>query len=365
MLSPSLPVMRRERMSTVDTAWLRMDSPGNLMMIVSVLMFDKPLDIARFKHTMVSRFLPYSRFRSRVVQDITGAWWHEQEIDLDDHIIHTRLGPAKPDNKAELEALVGNLSATPLDPSKPLWQMHLVDNCVGEDGKKRQAVIIRIHHCIADGVALVGVLLSMFDTSAKGDDRAPMSDGFSAPTLKQTDPLEENPWMQLMLPVTKTTITAINVSTTMMTKYMAMMADSNKLLARLSGMGQMTSKLTQDAVKLMEEETVSQNRPRIGPAGWSAPWRQHEDTCDRRRWLYRQPHLQTSGARGVRARGVRQSLHRISRSGVVRSVRARRYSRWRAARRCHDAASARGDRAFRGVGLCRGFRTRPGRLLPE
>ena len=54
-----------------------------------------------------------------------------------------------------LQDRVGKL-ARPLDPEAPLWQMHLVDNCTGEDGKLRQALIIRIHHCIADGVALVG-----------------------------------------------------------------------------------------------------------------------------------------------------------------------------------------------------------------
>ena len=169
----SASALRRERMSTVDTAWLRMDSEGNLMMIVSVLMFDKPLDMARFTSTMKSRFLPFRRFRSHVEQDLTGAFWQEQEIDLDQHIVRTSLKSARPDNKAALEAMVSKLSSTPLNPSLPLWQMHLVDNCIGADGKIRQAVIIRIHHCIADGVALVGVLLSMFDPVAEGHERPP------------------------------------------------------------------------------------------------------------------------------------------------------------------------------------------------
>ncbi|MGH8808801.1 MAG: wax ester/triacylglycerol synthase domain-containing protein, partial [Noviherbaspirillum sp.] len=139
MLSQALPALRRERMSTVDTAWLRMDSTGNLMLIVSVLMFDRPMDMDRFLHVMQTRFLRYSRFRSRVVHDMTGgAWWQEQEIDLDHHIVRTRLESGNPGNKAALEQMVGELSATPLDPSRPLWQMHLVDNCIGEDGMTRR-----------------------------------------------------------------------------------------------------------------------------------------------------------------------------------------------------------------------------------
>ena len=162
----SLP-HRRERMSSVDTAWLRMDSPGNLMMIVSVLLFDRPLDDAAFRATLLQRFLPFRRFRSRVEQDLTGYWWQEQPVDLDAHVIHLRLprAAAGRSNKPALEALVAELSATSLDAALPLWQMHLVDGCVGSDGKVRQAAIIRIHHCIADGIALVGVLLSMFDAA--------------------------------------------------------------------------------------------------------------------------------------------------------------------------------------------------------
>lgn len=268
MLSPSLSPLRREKMSTVDTAWLRMDSDGNLMMIVSVLMFDRPMDQERFRQTMASRLLPYSRFRSRVVQDVAGAWWQEQEVDLDDHIIHAKLKSARPDNKAELELMVSRLSAETLDPSKPLWQMHVVDNCIGTDGKKRQAVIIRIHHCIADGIALVGVLLSMFDHS---QDAPPQE-----LSPRQVEAAEENPWLQLMQPVTKTTIGAINLSTTMMTKYLWVLADSNKLVARFGEMGHMTTQLAQDAIKLLTMTEDSRTRLKGKPKGkkhvaWSEP----------------------------------------------------------------------------------------------
>lgn len=273
MLSPNL--LQRERMSTVDTAWLRMDSAGNLMMIVSVLMFDRPLDMARFKRTMKARFLSYRRFRSRVVQDLTGAWWEEQEADLDHHIVQTRLAAAKgTSNKPELEAMVGELSATALDPDKPLWQMHVVDNCVGEDGAVRQAVIIRIHHCIADGIALVGVLLSMFDAS-----RDASLDGGDAPEIEveiEVGEEDDNPWSELLQPVTRTTIQAINLSTSMMTKYLWAMAESNRMVARFAEMAQVGGKLTQDAVKLVAMLDDSRTRLKGVPQGakrvaWSEP----------------------------------------------------------------------------------------------
>ncbi|HZW19849.1 wax ester/triacylglycerol synthase family O-acyltransferase [Noviherbaspirillum sp.] len=269
MLSEAVPALRREKMSTVDTAWLRMDSDGNLMMIVAVLMFDRPLDMQRFRRAMETRFLKYSRFRSRVTRDMTGsAWWQQEEIDLDYHIVRSSLPDAGRDgNKKALERMVAELSGTPLDFSRPLWQMHIVDNCVGEDGKTRQGVIIRIHHCIADGMALVGVLLSMFDRTPEGADE------------EQEEPLlpeEDNPWLDLMRPVTKTTITAINLSTALWTKTMWMMADSNKLPGRMADMGGMAGRLTLDAVKLMAMPDDSRTRLKGAPRGakhvaWSEP----------------------------------------------------------------------------------------------
>lgn len=269
MLSEALPALRRERMSTVDTAWLRMDSDSNLMMIVSVQLFSKPMDMKRFKHILEARLLTYSRFRSRVVHDMTGgAWWQEQEVDLDYHLVRAQLKSELPNNKAALEEMVSELSAIPLDPAKPLWQIHLVDNCIGADGKTRQAAIIRIHHCIADGMALVGVLLSMYDQAPDARDR---EEPKAAVTMD-----EDNPWLHLIQPVTKGTISAINLSTTLWTKYMWMLADSNKLVGRLSEMGNKASRLTLDAIKLMAMPDDTRTRLKGKPKGtkhvaWSEP----------------------------------------------------------------------------------------------
>ncbi len=146
---------KRERMSSIDTAWLRMDSQANLMMIVGVYEFDGSIEYERLRHLYEERFLPHARFRSRVVQDATGYYWElDDNFDLDMHLARTAL-PGK-GTTADLKRLVGRLASTALDANKALWQVHLVDNYNGG-----QALIVRIHHCIADGVALIGVLLAM------------------------------------------------------------------------------------------------------------------------------------------------------------------------------------------------------------
>ena len=145
----------RERMSAVDTAWLRMDSDKNLMMIVGVYEFDRKLDFARLSDLLRERLVTHLRFRSRVVRDATGSYWQEvAEFDLNDHLVRTKL-PGR-GTEADLKRLVGELASQPLDESKPLWQMQLIDNYAGG-----QALVVRIHHCIADGIALIGVLLAL------------------------------------------------------------------------------------------------------------------------------------------------------------------------------------------------------------
>ena len=65
---------KRERISGVDTAWLRMEHPTNLMMIVGVMMYEAKLDLEAVKRVIATRFLAYRRFRQKAVQDSTGAW---------------------------------------------------------------------------------------------------------------------------------------------------------------------------------------------------------------------------------------------------------------------------------------------------
>jgi WS/DGAT/MGAT family acyltransferase len=159
--------LRREPMSRVDTAWLRMCRPTNPMMITGVLMFDEPMTLERLKQVVKSRFLAYPRFLQKAVDTPAGASWLEDaDFDLDWHVRLSAL-PGRTDPRSEkkaLERFVSQLASTPLDKTKPLWQFHLV-----EKYGSGSALVARIHHSYADGIALVQVLLSLTDTSRKPD----------------------------------------------------------------------------------------------------------------------------------------------------------------------------------------------------
>jgi len=194
---------KRERMSSVDTAWLRMDTPTNLMMIVGVLMFSSPVDFARLKRTLEFRLLHYRRFRQRVVQDASGTWWElDPNFDIDSHVLRVSL-PGK-GSKSDLEAYVAGQVSQSLDHGKPLWQFQLVENYHGG-----AALLARFHHCIADGIALMGVLHMLTDTS-----RGAPEEGAAGPWLDEDarDGGEEDFWQRIIAPMGDTLANAIRLS---------------------------------------------------------------------------------------------------------------------------------------------------------
>lgn len=155
---------QREAMSKVDTAWLRMEKPTNLMMITGVLMFEQRLPIQALRQLIADRFLAFRRFRQKAVDTGSACYWEtDTDFDLEWHVRLTALPGAA--GRAELQRLVGQLASTALDHSKPLWQFHLVENYNGGS-----ALIARVHHCYADGIALIQVLLSLTDVSAQPSD---------------------------------------------------------------------------------------------------------------------------------------------------------------------------------------------------
>lgn len=161
--------IRRSPMSRVDTAWLRMERPTNLMMITGVMMFETPLDIKALRAVIESKFLSYPRFRQKVLDTPTGAFWQDdQDFDIDWHIRLTAL-PGRA-GKKELERFTSQMASTPLDKTKPLWQFHLVEKFGGGS-----ALITRIHHCYADGMALVQVILSMTEMGEDTQRRAALA----------------------------------------------------------------------------------------------------------------------------------------------------------------------------------------------
>jgi WS/DGAT/MGAT family acyltransferase len=145
-------------LSNVDAAWLKMEDPANLMMVTGVLTFPRSVDAGYLRALIESRLLQFDRFRQRAVRPSIPLapyyWEFDPNFNVGAHL--HRVGLPHPHDKWALQQLVSELMSTGLDFSKPLWQLHVVDG-YGEGG----ALIVRLHHALADGMALVGVLLAL------------------------------------------------------------------------------------------------------------------------------------------------------------------------------------------------------------
>ncbi len=156
-----MSIMSREHMSSADAAWLHMDRPTNLMIVHAVLWFEEPLDWSRVEQILGSRLVgEFPRFRQRVVESRlpldTPAWEEDPAFALEAHLHRVAL-PAPGDSLA-LQKLIADAMTVPLDHSQALWQVHMIDGY-----GSGCAMLFRMHHCMADGIAMARVLLSLGD----------------------------------------------------------------------------------------------------------------------------------------------------------------------------------------------------------
>ena len=161
-----------------DAAWLGLEHPTNLMVVTAVLLLDGRPDVealrALVQHRMVDR---YPSFHRRVIGTegfwSRARWQDDPDFDLAAHFRTTNLtGPIS----THLEPFIANLMGRALPPNRSPWSMHLINDPVG-----CSALVVRVHHCVADGIALAAVLLSLTDSQNPDDNGAAARSGVNRP----------------------------------------------------------------------------------------------------------------------------------------------------------------------------------------
>jgi diacylglycerol O-acyltransferase len=115
----------------------------------------------RFRQTLARRLHLLEPLRYRLV-DIPGRmhhamWLENDDVDLDYHV--RRLQIEAPGGRRELDAAIGRVAATALDRSRPLWEFHFVEGMADN----RFAIIGKVHHALADGVASANLMARALD----------------------------------------------------------------------------------------------------------------------------------------------------------------------------------------------------------
>jgi diacylglycerol O-acyltransferase len=103
-------------------------------------------------------------------------WLENCDVDLDYHLRRVQV-PA-PGGRRELDAVIGEVASTPLDRSRPLWEFHVAEGLAGG----RFALIGKIHHALADGVASVNLLARAMDLKDAPNDEQDNDEAGVRPT---------------------------------------------------------------------------------------------------------------------------------------------------------------------------------------
>lgn len=175
-----------KRLSGWDAVLLYSETPNVHMHTIKVAVIElapgrRDFDIDAFRQVIAGRLNKLGPFCYQLVEipfNLHHPMWREHcEVDLDYHVRPWRL-PA-PGGRRELDEAIGRIASTPLDRGRPLWEMYFVEGLANH----RIAVVGKIHHALADGVASANLMARGMDLQPGPEGGPYVSD--PAPTTRQ------------------------------------------------------------------------------------------------------------------------------------------------------------------------------------
>ncbi len=147
-----------ERLSSLDTSFLNLEDAATPMHVGSVMVFDAPsggFDYESLVTLISQRIAHVPRYRQRI-KTVPGAlanpvWVDDTHFDMSYHVRRSAL--PRPGSDEQLEELVARIQPRPLDRSRPLWEVYLVEGLA----ENRFAIITKTHHSLVDGISSVDI----------------------------------------------------------------------------------------------------------------------------------------------------------------------------------------------------------------
>ena len=163
------PALKRV-LSGVDAAFLYLEGKEIPLHIASVSIFDGPVSFERFVESIDSKLHLIPRYRQIVVPAPFNLGHpvleDDPHFDIARHIFRVNLDP--PGGEAALEALASRILSERMDRTKPLWDIHVAEDM----GDGRGAMVVRLHHSLADGIAGTSVMKALFDATPESSQPA-------------------------------------------------------------------------------------------------------------------------------------------------------------------------------------------------
>lgn len=163
-----------KRLNGMDAMLLYSETP-NLhthtlkVAVINTADFDGDFNFDVFRRTIQRRLHLLDPLRYQLV-DIPlklhhPMWMENCEVDLDYHLRRVQI--PSPGGRRELDQVIGQIASTPLDRGRPLWEFHFAEGMADD----RFALIGKVHHTLADGLASANLLARLMDLTGSDDER--------------------------------------------------------------------------------------------------------------------------------------------------------------------------------------------------
>ncbi|HXZ42411.1 MAG TPA: wax ester/triacylglycerol synthase family O-acyltransferase [Terriglobales bacterium] len=153
---------RGDRLSWGDTVFLNLEREGMPLNVASVCVFEGEIPFGDYSQFVESKLPLLPRYLKRVVAPPFNIglprWEYDPNFDIRNHLREVTL---KRGSETELKTLAGKIFGKVMDRQRPLWDLTLVHGLKGN----RTGLIARLHHCLADGIAGVGIMNALLDAS--------------------------------------------------------------------------------------------------------------------------------------------------------------------------------------------------------
>ena len=164
----------------LDSSFLFLEDSHQPMHVGSVLVFEGSMTFEAFRETLATRVHLVPRLRQRLAMVPLGIgkpyWVEDPAFNLDMHLQHVAL--PSPGSWRELRGLAARIFSTPLDRTRPLWEMTFIEGLdeIPQVPPGSVAIISKVHHAAIDGVSgadMMGVLLDVTKEPRRFDPPTP------------------------------------------------------------------------------------------------------------------------------------------------------------------------------------------------
>ncbi|MCV7433095.1 WS/DGAT/MGAT family O-acyltransferase [Mycolicibacterium bacteremicum] len=182
-----------QRLSGLDASFLYLETAAQPLHVCSILELDTSTvpggyTFDRLRDELTMRIKAMPEFREKLADSRLNldhpVWVDDPDFDVQRHL--HRIGLPAPGGRAELSEICGHIASLPLDRSRPLWEMWVIENVAGTDAHAggRLALLTKVHHAAVDGVTGANLMSTLCTTEPDAPPPDPVDGPGSATELE-------------------------------------------------------------------------------------------------------------------------------------------------------------------------------------